>query len=194
MSKFHINQETGEVDTCRASKGRCPFGGSEDHYSSKKEARTAYENKKPSFSNTDSKEKVYKDYRRILKAQPRSVSSRAGDRKQKAREIITQKYGISHKELKGIVSSYDEQNNIRHEDKQYMRDFKIFTLLKEKTDEYEKTGNQECPKCKRSGKDDRGQDLIIRPRIVEMGRKEDEIPKIEILCYECHLRRIGKLK
>lgn len=41
MSKFHINQETGEVGKCKATVRACPIGG--QHYSSAEAAQTAYE-------------------------------------------------------------------------------------------------------------------------------------------------------
>lgn len=41
--KFHINPQTGNPNRCSAQEGNCPFGGQEEHYSSKDEARKAYE-------------------------------------------------------------------------------------------------------------------------------------------------------
>lgn len=43
MTKFHINPETGDAGSCRATQGKCPFGSEEQHYDSANEARTAYE-------------------------------------------------------------------------------------------------------------------------------------------------------
>ena len=43
MAKFHINAETGNVGSCKAEKGKCPFGGDENHFPSKEEARSAFE-------------------------------------------------------------------------------------------------------------------------------------------------------
>ena len=45
MTKFHINPATGDAGSCSATKAKCPFGGEDDHYSSKEAARGAYENK-----------------------------------------------------------------------------------------------------------------------------------------------------
>lgn len=42
MSKFHINSK-GIASPCRATKGKCPFGGENEHYSSKEEAQSAAE-------------------------------------------------------------------------------------------------------------------------------------------------------
>lgn len=40
---FHINPSTGDAGACRAKAGNCPFGGSEEHYGTAAEARTAFE-------------------------------------------------------------------------------------------------------------------------------------------------------
>lgn len=41
--KFHINPETGNPNKCVAKPGNCRFGEDTNHYTSKDEARTAYE-------------------------------------------------------------------------------------------------------------------------------------------------------
>lgn len=55
MAKFHINPTTGRVNICRADDSKakgCPFGGPSDHYSSKEDARAAYEQKNETFQTT----------------------------------------------------------------------------------------------------------------------------------------------
>jgi len=42
MKKFHITDE-GEAKQCHASKGKCPFGGSAQHFSTVEAARKSYE-------------------------------------------------------------------------------------------------------------------------------------------------------
>jgi len=49
MTKFHINPATGEVGSCSARKGKCPFGSPEEHYESFESARNAYEAMNESF-------------------------------------------------------------------------------------------------------------------------------------------------
>lgn len=41
--KFHINPATGEPGKCSAENGGCPFGGEDNHYTSKEAARAAFE-------------------------------------------------------------------------------------------------------------------------------------------------------
>ena len=42
MAKYHINPKTGNAGICRAQAGGCPFGGDDEHYSTREEALTAY--------------------------------------------------------------------------------------------------------------------------------------------------------
>jgi len=41
---FHVNTATGETGKCSATKGKCPFGGPNVHYTTEEAARYAYEN------------------------------------------------------------------------------------------------------------------------------------------------------
>jgi hypothetical protein len=43
MTSYHIHPTTGTPAACRATKGRCPFGTSQEHYDSKAAARSAFE-------------------------------------------------------------------------------------------------------------------------------------------------------
>lgn len=56
MAKFHINNN-GEAGVCGAEKGKCPFGGPAEHFTSAAAAREAYEKKQTaeqdSFSSTE---------------------------------------------------------------------------------------------------------------------------------------------
>jgi hypothetical protein len=43
--KYHISPNTGRPNKCYATKRGCPLGSATDHYSSKQQARSAYEKK-----------------------------------------------------------------------------------------------------------------------------------------------------
>lgn len=43
MSKYHVNPKTGNAGPCSAEIGNCPFGGEENHYTSREGAQVAYE-------------------------------------------------------------------------------------------------------------------------------------------------------
>lgn len=62
MAKIHVNTNSGDVGTCKATKGNCPFGGEsgeENHYSTREEAVAASEEFMAKKYN-----EVYKGYRR----------------------------------------------------------------------------------------------------------------------------------
>lgn len=61
-------------------------------------------------------ERIYNAYRQVLAAGFRKHGVRAGARKQKAREIITERYNLTHSELKEIVRFEDQKNGITHDD------------------------------------------------------------------------------
>jgi len=44
MALFHVNPATGEAGACSAQKGKCPFGSTDDHFTSAEAARSSYEN------------------------------------------------------------------------------------------------------------------------------------------------------
>jgi hypothetical protein len=50
MAKYHINPDSGEASACKATKGKCPFGGAEEHYASLDKAREAFEKANETFA------------------------------------------------------------------------------------------------------------------------------------------------
>lgn len=44
MARFHVNN-AGDTGTCKAGKDNCPFGGPDEHYSTREEAETVAEKK-----------------------------------------------------------------------------------------------------------------------------------------------------
>jgi ribosomal protein L44E len=65
---------------------------------------------------------IYSNYRAALRAQPHTVSSRAGDRKQKALQITADRYHTPISKVKEIVRTLEEQNKISHDhDPNYIR-------------------------------------------------------------------------
>ncbi len=53
MATYHINPETGDVGRCSATKGGCPYGSLDEHYTSAAGARKAYEASKSSFESKE---------------------------------------------------------------------------------------------------------------------------------------------
>jgi hypothetical protein len=58
---FHVNPKTGDAGTCRAEKGKCPFGAADEHFATSKEARRSYEMKHSNFGNFNPRQKLSKE-------------------------------------------------------------------------------------------------------------------------------------
>lgn len=61
---FHINPETGDVGTCRARQGKCPYGTLDEHFTTAEAARAHFENQqtsKPQIKGTETYEPVTYD-------------------------------------------------------------------------------------------------------------------------------------
>lgn len=43
MAKYHINNQDGNIGVCKATQGKCPFGGDDNHFTSMSGAALAYE-------------------------------------------------------------------------------------------------------------------------------------------------------
>lgn len=63
---FHVNPETGDAGPCKATKGKCPFGGIEVHFTSVEAARAHYEKiqeSKPTITGTSTGEPTVYEFR-----------------------------------------------------------------------------------------------------------------------------------
>jgi hypothetical protein len=47
---YHVNPETGATGKCSATKGGCPFGSTDEHFTSAEAARAAFESSQKTFS------------------------------------------------------------------------------------------------------------------------------------------------
>lgn len=57
QNKFHVNPKTGNPGVCRA-KANCPFGGDDEHFESREEARSVYEKTQEKFEHFNWKSKM----------------------------------------------------------------------------------------------------------------------------------------
>lgn len=70
----------------------------------------------------DQTKAIYSNYRAVLRGQPHTVSSRAGERKQKALQITADRYHVPISKVKEIVRKLEEENKISHDqDPNYIR-------------------------------------------------------------------------
>lgn len=77
---------------------------------------------KMSNASKDQTKAIYSNYRAALRAQPHTVSSRAGERKQKALKITADRYHVPISKVKEIVRNLEEENKISHDhDPNYLK-------------------------------------------------------------------------
>lgn len=70
----------------------------------------------------DQTKAIYSNYRAALRAQPHTVSSRAGERKQKALQITADRYHVPISKVKEIVRELEKENSISHDhDPNYLK-------------------------------------------------------------------------
>lgn len=97
--------------------------------------------------NTNLEDRVYSNYRAVLRSMPHTAGSRAGSRKQRARVLTSERYHLPISQVKSIVHAKDEANNITHEhtvayQKKLEFDREAQELLSQHGD------NPACPHCK----------------------------------------------
>lgn len=150
MSKFHIGKK-GEPTVCRAKNGNCPFGGEEQHYSTKQEAQQAIENnleiqhktvtstKKTSnitLSNTELVNKLYDNLSNVLMDSYYYSKYKTSN---------TEPGNFSEQQWKDINNSFEhmyENIDSFESDKQYWLDFRnniekdMFSIYTAKIEEY----------------------------------------------------------
>ncbi len=127
-------------------------------------------------------ERVYANYRSTLNAQIRSVSSRAGARKQKARVITSQRYNIPVSQVKSIVKQMDEVNGITHEHTEAYSKKLAFEAAAEKLVE-EWSNKPACPSCKENPTGGNSVRIFADP----LGEIYEEVANRPILCcYDCY--------
>lgn len=57
-SIYHIHPDTLEPALCRSTKGKCPFGSTDEHFTSAEAARDAIENRMETFTPTTPKQAI----------------------------------------------------------------------------------------------------------------------------------------
>lgn len=95
--KYHISPVTGNPNRCYASKKPCPVGGADEHYSSKEEAREAYEKSQSEGGQTVTKLKKTPAPSSDTQGKSASVTSIGGttitpEMTEKYREVVTNSY------------------------------------------------------------------------------------------------------
>jgi len=116
---FHINPKTGETGTCKATKA-CPFGGPDEHFSTREEARAAYEKTQAAFTDdpyagitTEELEKLETAMLRDYRAESRELTDDEYDRHYEYIRRIRKGATSTHKQftktVKGKAVYVDER-------------------------------------------------------------------------------------
>lgn len=125
-------------------------------------------------------QQIYDNYRMALRS---SYGHRAGERKQHARVMIVDRYQISFKELKDIVTQGDEENGIKHEHtKGYLQLLEYERKFDELIQKHEKTP-QACFICKT----EKGTSIYIYPV-----KREARVYEPIAACEPCFVRLLEK--
>lgn len=125
--------------------------------------------------------KIYQAYRGVLRKQ---TAVRAALRRNAARRIIVERYGVSFADLKAIVSAGDEANGVDHPDSpEYLSNLRFD---REEQELIAKHGSV-CPECNEEDK------KFVRARIdsdlVLKHRLGQQDPELVYSCFDCYLAR-----
>lgn len=137
----------------------------------------------------DQTKAIYSNYRAALRAQPHTVSSRAGERKQKALQITADRYHVPISEVKEIVRNLEAENGVSHEhDSGYLKKLQIEAeadLAAERfmAAQLEATGDPNhapiCTTCGTSAEED-----IVRIRLNEVNVIATDDREFTLQCFK----------
>lgn len=130
---------------------------------------------------TETDEKLYRAYRGVLRKQ---ASHRAGARRNQARIIITERYGVSFQELKRIVADGDERHGVNHpHSPEYLQKLKFAKAA----GELEAKHGDLCPEC--GVKDEEFVRTRMDPTVELFGTEIQPFYS----CLKCFLKLEGKI-
>lgn len=128
-------------------------------------------------THTTTSDRIYRAYRLALKG---ARGGRAAHRRQTAREIVTARYKISHRELKEIIRAGDAEAGVTHDhDPHYLEELEFEAAAQKLEASFsEVTG---CPVCQ----NENAKEVMVRahPFIAEV--LEESEPYYS--CFKCYL-------
>lgn len=126
---------------------------------------------------TSGSDRIYRAYRLALKG---ARGSRSAHRRQAAREIVTARYKISHRELKEIIRAGDTEAGVTHDhDPHYLEELEFEAAAQKLEASFsEVTG---CPVCK----NENAKEVKVRahPFVAEIFEKSEPYYS----CFKCYL-------
>lgn len=120
MAKYHVNPNTGNSGTCKAAKGKCPFGTEEQHYSSPEAAGQAAEKLM-----SEQYSAVNTAYRK------KDTSALSGMNRELKKRIISEAVAGSNKLHPSVVAKVFSKDNDELIRKNVSESFKSQKILKE---------------------------------------------------------------
>ncbi len=188
-SRFHINSN-GDVGNCKAEKGFCPFGSEAEHFNSKQQARETYEktmerqelkksNKERIAHLTAEKiDSVYGNYRTTLKS---LKGNHAAGRRQKAREVVSDRQKIPVSIVKAVVAVQDEKHGVTHEHTDSYTERLDYDILAAQLVERH-GGKKECPNCGKVP-----EDASVKVRVNPFAAELYEVRQPMLSCLDCYV-------
>lgn len=131
------------------------------------------------MSNDQHEQNAYNNYRAAL----RSLGGYAPARRQEARRLTVERYGISYKTLKAIIKKYDEANGIVHDENKYGYDKRAVADAQKEYDQ----NPTPCTECAADTDED-----IVRPRLDVRHLHDTGNTRIVTTCYVCWLLGPGR--
>lgn len=133
-----------------------------------------------SSSLTEKESRVYRAYRHTLKSFPRHAYSRAGARKQKAREIVSVRYHVPISAVKEIVRHGEKIEGIEHNHtEEYVKVLPYTLVMKEAMAEFQA---HPVTVCVCGSTDD------VAPRFHQHYSQVEDKPVIITSCFSCWMR------
>lgn len=137
----------------------------------------------------DQTKAIYSNYRSALRAQPHTVSSRAGERKQKALQITADRYHAPISKVKEIVRKLEEENKISHDqDPNYTRKMEREAAADAAANRFmaeqaKATGDPDLdPMCTECGTSE--ESAIVRIRVDEIHETATDEVVFTMMCFK----------
>jgi hypothetical protein len=136
----------------------------------------------------DNSQAIYNNYRAALRSMPHTVGSRAGERKQRALRLTSERYHVPISEVKKIVQNLEEENGISHDkDPNYLRKLERAQLHEKATEELLAAQRETLsdsgadPTCTTCGRSDKAS--LVAVRFNEVREAETGEPEFTLQCF-----------
>lgn len=120
MAKYHVNPNTGNSGTCKSTKGKCPFGSEDEHFST------------PEAANAAAEKLMSEQYSAVNSAyRKKDTSALDGMNRELKKRIISEAVAGSNKLHPSVVAKVFSKDNDELIRKNVSESFKSQKILKE---------------------------------------------------------------